>query len=248
MEKEKKAWWRPVWRGLVVDAEGKHVRQLKSALPLYLYFILHADRHSGVVVRKMATIATDMGMSRWTVRAWMRRLIQKGYITARRTGRATVVKIERYQRLGHGVPNPIGTELPIKWASTVQNVTDSPQKAEQSSGSLYQSGRANKSIHTRVLQQEERGLVRIAPTTRRTPMSEKTSKDLLAQDLTDGLEDPGGLARYRDLAGHYPEELLYRLLSEARAIPQDQIRQSRAAVFRYLLNQHHHGRTENIRN
>jgi len=95
-----KSWWAPVWRGLVVDPDGKHVRRLGTALALHLYLIIHADRPSGRLVRKHATVARDMGVPIRTVRAWMGKLRSHGYIRTTRTGHALVIDILNWRPVG----------------------------------------------------------------------------------------------------------------------------------------------------
>jgi hypothetical protein len=71
----KKTWWAPLWRGLVVDPDGKHIRVLRRSVWLLLYLILHAERITGVSRAKRSTIARSLGVSfdareKWTTYAW----------------------------------------------------------------------------------------------------------------------------------------------------------------------------------
>jgi hypothetical protein len=56
------SWWAPVWRGLIVEPSGKHYRAMHTAVWLYLYFIVHADRGTGTLFRRINTIAHEMGV------------------------------------------------------------------------------------------------------------------------------------------------------------------------------------------
>lgn len=91
------AWWGPVWRGLFVDPTGKHYRAMGRALWLYGYLIVHADRRTGTLFRKVTTIASDMKVSARTIQAWLTLLRQHGYITTKSTGRALEIKIEKWK-------------------------------------------------------------------------------------------------------------------------------------------------------
>lgn len=94
-----KTWWAPVWRGLVVDPSGKHYRRMGSALRLHLYFILHADRATGRLRCKLGTVARSTGVPVRTLQRWMACLRREGYITVQKTGRASLVSINRWKTL-----------------------------------------------------------------------------------------------------------------------------------------------------
>jgi DNA-binding MarR family transcriptional regulator len=100
------SWWAPVWRGLVVDKLGKHYQTLHSAIWLYLYLLLHADRKSGRLIRKVATIAEDMGVKNPTVRRWLVRLDGNGYIRKNSTGRALQIHINRWKPIHRKTGRP----------------------------------------------------------------------------------------------------------------------------------------------
>jgi hypothetical protein len=91
------AWWGPVWRGLFVDPTGKHYRTIGRALWLYGYLIVHADRRTGTLYRKVATIASDMQVPTRTIQAWLTLLRQRGYIQTKQTGRALVIGIKKWR-------------------------------------------------------------------------------------------------------------------------------------------------------
>lgn len=94
-----KSWWSPVWRGLVVDARGQHYRKMKSALWLFTYLLMHADRKTGQLRRKHATISQDMGVNARTIRRWLERLSRHGYVRVTHTGRALVIHIQKWRSL-----------------------------------------------------------------------------------------------------------------------------------------------------
>jgi beta-phosphoglucomutase-like phosphatase (HAD superfamily) len=77
---EAKTWWAGIWRGLVVDSKAKHYKAMRSALWLFGYFIIHADRRTGTLFRKQETIARDMGVKTRTVRYWLATLRRHGYV------------------------------------------------------------------------------------------------------------------------------------------------------------------------
>jgi|ERR1041385_5373517 hypothetical protein len=91
------AWWGPIWRGLFVDPAGKHYRAMGRALWLYGYLIVHANRKTGTLYRRVATVAHDMQVSGRTVQAWLALLRRCGYIRTKTTGRALVIRIEKWR-------------------------------------------------------------------------------------------------------------------------------------------------------
>lgn len=92
-----KTWWSPVWRGLVVDPGAKHYRKMRGAVWLFIYFLIHADRGTGQLRRKYATVSADMGVSARTIRRWQERLRRNGYVTVVRTGHSNVIHIRRWK-------------------------------------------------------------------------------------------------------------------------------------------------------
>jgi hypothetical protein len=95
-----KTWWAPVWRGLVVEPEGKHCRQMKNAVWLFLHLVLHADRRNGRLKRKCRTIAEEMGMPEKTIQRWLRTLKNNGYIETKNTGRCLEIGIKLWKNTG----------------------------------------------------------------------------------------------------------------------------------------------------
>jgi len=88
-----------VWRDLVVDPKGTHYHRMGSAIWLFLYLILHADRATGRVFRKVATIAREMGMSQRTVGRWLKILRVAGYVGVHNTGRYLLICVHLGERL-----------------------------------------------------------------------------------------------------------------------------------------------------
>jgi DNA-binding transcriptional ArsR family regulator len=96
-EINQKSWWAAVWRGLVADPEAKHYKSIRSALWLYIYLIVHANRKTGELSRRYETITRETGISKRTIRYWLSMLQRGGYVKADRPSRATVINI-RIQR------------------------------------------------------------------------------------------------------------------------------------------------------
>lgn len=92
-----RSWWGSVWRGLVVDSRARHYRAMRGAVWLFLYFVIHADRRTGTLIRRCRTVAAETGIPLPTVRKWLARLRRQGYITTQRTGRSVVIHLRKWK-------------------------------------------------------------------------------------------------------------------------------------------------------
>ena len=101
-----KIWWAPLWRGLVADNTAKHYHSMRSAIWLYLYFVMHANRRTGKVFRRYDTIMKETGFAKRTIRHWLSMLKQHGYVTVERSGGslAIVIQVQKWKPL----PPPSG--------------------------------------------------------------------------------------------------------------------------------------------
>jgi hypothetical protein len=233
-----KNWWTPVWRGLVVHPEGKHVQQMSKALGLYLYLLAHADRRSGRLVRKYGTIARDMGFPVRTIRTWMARLAFYDYVGITKTGHAMVIDIPKWRPIGPDPATLRGKISPVRVAEIGQVRAGASSGTQQRRAENEPTSTPNESTLTRDIKRE-RIVKKFSDSDPEFGTPQPTSRlELLAQDLAVGLDDPDQFPRYRRYAHRFPEPLLRRLLSEARATPVSEIKRSRAALFEYLLHQH----------
>ena len=94
-----KDWWAPVWKGLVADESGKHLHRMRQSVWLFLYLVAYADRRSGALNHRIATIAKKTGASERSVRRWMNNLKKNGYISIAHTGRGHSIRILRWKTL-----------------------------------------------------------------------------------------------------------------------------------------------------
>ena len=63
----------------------------------------------------------------------------------------------------------------------------------------------------------------------------------LANDIADQLNDMESLQAYLAYADKYHEEYLRKILEKVLSIPKENIRNSRGALFTYLVNNHGNG-------
>ncbi len=92
-----KSWWTPLWRGLVADNERTHWLKMGTAIWLFLYLLFYTDRRTGKVRRKIMTISEDTGLPVRTIKHYLARLRQGGYITTQFTGRAQIIEIQKWK-------------------------------------------------------------------------------------------------------------------------------------------------------
>lgn len=95
----KQRWWAPVWNGLLVDSTGKHYKAMGSAVWLYLYFLIYANRATGKLFRRLSTIADDTGVNLRTISRWLHVLRINGYVETRQTGRSLVISITKWRSI-----------------------------------------------------------------------------------------------------------------------------------------------------
>ena len=63
-------------------------------------------------------------------------------------------------------------------------------------------------------------------------------EEVLARELSLGLDDAINLKYYQSVTKKYPERVLRDIYNHVRLIPQCQIKKSKGALFNYLLKQH----------
>ena len=104
-----KSWWGPIWRGLVVDPGAKHYLRMRSALWMFVYLVLHADRETGKLHRRYDTISRDTGIPKRTVRRWLTLLEKAGYIEIDRSRQSPAfsIRIRKWKSL-QSRANPSG--------------------------------------------------------------------------------------------------------------------------------------------
>ena len=74
----------------------------------------------------------------------------------------------------------------------------------------------------------------------------QTKRELFAQTIAQAFNDEQHLRLYLQCCKKYPLTLVYRAYAEARSLPPEQIKKSRAALFFYLINRFSHERRENL--
>lgn len=90
-------WWTPVWRGLAADPESKHRIEMGTSLWLFIYLLSYTNRKNGLVRRRLDQIQTDTGYPLRTIQRYLKRLVQRNYITYVRSKHYLHITIKRWK-------------------------------------------------------------------------------------------------------------------------------------------------------
>lgn len=74
----------------------------------------------------------------------------------------------------------------------------------------------------------------------------QTKRELCAQTIAQAFNDEQHLSHYLQCCKKYPLALVYRAYAEARSLPPEQIKKSRAALFFYLIKKYSYERKQNF--
>lgn len=239
-----KSWWAAVYTGLVVDRDGRHYRKMKNAIWLYIYLVLHADRETGWLSRKIGTVHSDTGVSQRTIRAWMKRLKEAGYIEVSFNGRSQNIKITKWKGVGkrQNMATQNGEELPVRLAEGCQaKMVPKPRQTQPESRKwsrlvssndipIYENKFKNKIDRFNQCSSKNDG--------------RNQREDMLARELAEKLNDQAGLSLYRVYAAKYPEYLLRLILGRVLEIPNERIIKSRGALFNHLVQKYGKPKTD----
>jgi len=233
-----KNWWRPLWSGLVIDLDGKHSKQMKTSVWLFLYFLVTADSRTGTLVKTYAEINREMGRKEKTIRKWMNRLMREGYVTVERRKEGLFVSIKRWKSFDN-CPDQ-GITRKENTPKRVINLLQSGQKEKEqkSEKPLYLSRKTENEgsfADKRNVIRDNNNIVNVDEPVSSDDFSPKTKEELLALDLAQGLNDFKSLNFYLSVSKKYPEELLRRICNQVREIPTEKIKKSKGALFTYLL-------------
>lgn len=101
----KTTWWIPIWKGLIVDFDGKHHKKIGSSLWLYLYLLLSVNRKNGIVSKKQKDIAKETGLNLRTIQNHLFRLKANKYIMIEDQSKPLKIHITKYKLFKHKVFN-----------------------------------------------------------------------------------------------------------------------------------------------
>jgi hypothetical protein len=239
-----KQWWAPVWKGLVMDSDAKHYRKMKSALWLYLYCLLAANRTTGLLTRKIRTISVDMGVPRDTVIRWLDALRAEGYVATSNTGRSLTIQVRHFKSLRGHAKNQLQKSdfsnfrygrYPISagWQKAVISDQNSPRNGDLVAANKNEIKiNINNTMQISSTDDERNGMF--------PGIGDSTRRELLAHEVATALDDKANVARYRECCAQYPEGLIRRILAEVEHMPAAHAPngRTRAALFTYCILQY----------
>jgi hypothetical protein len=242
IQKCQKNWWAPVWKGLVIDPEGKHCRTMKNALWLFLYFLLNADRKKGFLLRKVKTITSDMGVKRDTVLRWFKILRRGGYVSTRNTGRCLLIQIEKWKPLSEvgNLPHEMFEISNIRsWKNPtsgdtreVQNHVHFDPKTPAPNDITIKKNILNNDIDKNSCPYSNFKAYKAKA------FRPRDDKDRLALDMARSLNDLQGLPLYLSYSRKYPQSLLIEVFEKVKEMPDQKIKKSRGALFNHLIQRY----------
>ncbi len=239
-ETKQKDWWAPVWKGLVMDADAVHFHAMGNAVWLFLYFLVNANRSTGVLMRRTRTISSEMGLPRSTTFRWLKILRTGGYIETLSSGHSLTIQIRKWRPVGD-VPKLGREKSQFRDPRSAKSETsDMPQKSANMAQVREESGtpRApnDNTIKENILKSD---IDRLKIDFRKLcPSACKTREELLAFDLAEALHDLPGFPLYLSYARKYPESLLRETMGRVREVPPGKIKTSRGALFNFLIQRH----------
>jgi len=239
-ETKQKDWWAPVWKGLVMDADAVHFQTMGNAVWLFLYFLLNANRSTGILVRKVKTICSDTGIQRRKIFEWLNVLREGKYIVTKSSGRCLAITIGKWKPLGDvqecasqkcGIPHLRGVEN-----RTSQRTVEAQKPAWIKDNQKADTTPKENTIKENILKSDIDSIKIDFKNLK--PSACKTREELLAYDLAQALHDLAGFPLYLSYARKYPESLLRETVGRVREVPTSKIKTSRGALFNFLI-QHH---------
>ncbi|MEW6051060.1 MAG: hypothetical protein AB1644_08395 [Candidatus Zixiibacteriota bacterium] len=72
------------------------------------------------------------------------------------------------------------------------------------------------------------------------PFAPRTAADALALEIAVRFGDIARLSLYRQICGNHDRSVVYRAFREAMAVPADQVKKSRRALFLFILHAYDH--------
>ena len=246
-----KQWWAPVWTGLVIDPEAKHYRRMKNAVWLFLYLVLNANRKTGLLLRKVKTISSDMNVHRNTIFRWLNTLRKQRYIATENTGRCLHIQIKKWKGTAEIQKAGLQKQQTCNPKSTKNGTS---LKANKMKNCLYFSPKRGdcdrpnditikKDILNIDIDSKDffdsplKGIKHFKP---------MNKQQLLAFDLARELNDRQGLPFYLSCTKKYPESLLRKVLGQVKEVPSEKITKSRAALFNHMIQKYDQKDSQNL--
>lgn len=223
-----------------MDEEAVHFRKMGNSLWLFLYFLLNANRRTGILIRKVKTISADTGIPRRKIFQWLSTLRQGEYITTKSSGRFLTVQINQWKPLRE-MSESASQKCSFPHFRSAENHTSrkasNPQYQAYSKEDPDASPAPKKNtIKKNILKSDIDN--KMIDFKNLNPSVFKTREELLAYDLATALNDLPAFPLYLSYARKYPESLLREVLGRVKEVPPSKIKKNYGALFNYLIQQY----------
>ena len=212
-----------------------HRKKMGSAIWLFLYLLVNADRKTGSLYRKIKTMTWDMGTTRDTVMRWLVILREGGYIATTNTGRCLSIQINKWRTPKAGGIRHQGwqTSDGRGWNLAGKERSAKPQNDANASGKMTEAGIPIDNSIIKSFNIDKGSGYRTFK-----DFKPQAKAELLALDMADAFSDRENLPLYLSYAKRYPEQFLRSVLGDVKEIPINKIKKSRGALFNHLVQKY----------
>jgi len=207
VNQNEKDWWAPVFRSLI---SYENYKNIGNAIWLYLYFLLYADRKTGILFRKYKTIKKDLGVSKKTIQRWLKRLRKCGYLVDKNLGRGLLIVIKRTN-----LTTLKGQKCPLREDKFVYSlgflITKNAKKTKEKSGFFEVSKNISlkkENIKNIVIYNQFRNFS--------FKRSFSSKEEFLAFEIANALNDIKNFPFYLSIVKKYPEDFLLKILDKVK--------------------------------
>ncbi len=222
-------WWAPVWKGLVLDKEARHYRQMGSAIWLFAYFILCADRQTGNLRRKAVTISRQMGVKERTVRVWLNILRQGKYVETTNSGRSLLISIQKWKTYPQWQNNDNQSDIIMSNRVTKLCPSEVTKKGRIAADVSQKSAIGQKpndiTLKTYIFKNVSGG-------------GDKATADeenSLALAICQAFKDEDNRPLYLSYVSKYSKAIIQKAFKATIKLPAKKIKKTRGALFTYLV-------------
>ncbi len=222
-------WWAPIWQGLVLDKEGRHYKKMGSAIWLFAYFVLCADRQTGSLLRKTDTISRQMCVKTRTIRAWLHVLRQNNYIETANSGRSLLIRLQKWKSYPQWQNSAYQSDIILPGRVTQSCQSEARKKAKKVA-KLSQNFAVAKNANDITLNKYIFKNVREG-----VDKEAADEENASALEICQAFKDQDNLSLYQSYVSRYPSAIIKKAFQEAIKLPAKKIKKTRGALFNYLV-------------
>lgn len=233
-----KSWWRPLWSGLIIHPTAKHLDRMGNSVWLYLYFLLKATQPTGTLATSYKTISKEMGVSRETIRKWLRVLKKNNYVEVINMSKGLSVQIRSYKSTGCPEQATVSGQIsPLEVSRLGQGETEQKPQNLQSLSDIIQQRRFSPVDNVNRLNKLDNNVNVIYENKYfyENEFIPQNKEELLALDIAKGLQDTKNLRAYLNLTKQHSGSFLRTIFGQVKELPDDKIKKSKGAYFMFLV-------------